>query len=107
MSFAFDVTVACDRQKAYDFILDQAGRVAVLINNAGIHFEGEPRIEHINSASTVPENVLRKTMEVNFFAPVALTQKLLPQLHQSKAGRIVNMSSILGSLTLGARSNGI
>ena len=40
--------------------------------------------------------------ETNFFAPVALTKTLLPLLKKSTAGRIVNLSSILGSLTLHA-----
>ena len=44
--------------------------------------------------------VLRKTFETNFFAVVALTQALLPLIRKSPAGRIVNLSSILGSLTL-------
>ena len=44
--------------------------------------------------------ILRKTFETNFFAVVALTQTLLPLIRKSPAGRIVNLSSILGSLTL-------
>jgi NAD(P)-dependent dehydrogenase (short-subunit alcohol dehydrogenase family) len=46
--------------------------------------------------------VLRKVFETNFFAVVALTEKLLPLVRKSPAGRIVNLSSILGSLTLQA-----
>ena len=41
-------------------------------------------------------------MTTNFFAVVDLTQRMLPLLRKSKAGRIVNLSSILGSLTLQA-----
>ena len=40
--------------------------------------------------------------DTNFFAPIALTNVLLPLLRKSTAGRIVNLSSILGSLTLHA-----
>jgi NAD(P)-dependent dehydrogenase (short-subunit alcohol dehydrogenase family) len=40
--------------------------------------------------------------ETNFFSQVAVTKALLPLLRKSPAGRIVNMSSILGSLTLQA-----
>jgi NAD(P)-dependent dehydrogenase (short-subunit alcohol dehydrogenase family) len=46
--------------------------------------------------------VLHRIFETNFFAQVALTQKLLPLIKKSAAGRIVNLSSILGSLTLHA-----
>jgi NAD(P)-dependent dehydrogenase (short-subunit alcohol dehydrogenase family) len=52
-----------------------------------------------DTASLTPTQ-LRETFDVNFFAVVRLTQKLLPLLHKSEAGRIVNLSSILGSLTV-------
>jgi NAD(P)-dependent dehydrogenase (short-subunit alcohol dehydrogenase family) len=47
-------------------------------------------------------SILRDTFEVNFFGAVDLTQKLLPLLRRSEAGRIVNLSSILASLSLHA-----
>ncbi len=53
-------------------------------------------------ASAVSPEILRETFETNFFATVALTQKLLPLIRKAPAGRIVNVSSILGSLTLHA-----
>ncbi len=96
----FDVTQQTDHQKAYDYFNALAGRLDILINNAGIHLEGETGVKDLYTAADVPETVLRETMEVNFFAPVLLTRKLLPLLHKSAAGRIVNLSSILGSLTL-------
>jgi NAD(P)-dependent dehydrogenase (short-subunit alcohol dehydrogenase family) len=46
--------------------------------------------------------LLRKIFETNFFAQVALTDALLPLIKKSPAGRIVNLSSILASLTLHA-----
>jgi NAD(P)-dependent dehydrogenase (short-subunit alcohol dehydrogenase family) len=58
-----------------------------------------------NSTETVSMSVLRETFETNFFAPIALTQKLLPLLKKSDAGRIVNVSSIMGSLALHSDSN--
>lgn len=45
---------------------------------------------------------MRKIFDTNFFAQVALTDALLPLLKKSPAGRIVNLSSIIGSLTLHA-----
>jgi NAD(P)-dependent dehydrogenase (short-subunit alcohol dehydrogenase family) len=44
--------------------------------------------------------ILRETFETNFFGTVALTQCLLPLIRKAADGRIVNVSSILGSLTL-------
>jgi NAD(P)-dependent dehydrogenase (short-subunit alcohol dehydrogenase family) len=55
-----------------------------------------------NETSTTSDKLLRETFETNFFAVVALTQTLLPLLRKSDAGRIVNLSSILASLTLHA-----
>jgi len=45
-------------------------------------------------------DILLETFDTNFFGTVALTQRLLPLLYRAPAGRIVNVSSILGSLTL-------
>ncbi|WP_213880838.1 SDR family oxidoreductase [Pseudomonas sp. dw_358] len=101
-ALVFDVNNRADHQAAYDYFEAETGRLDILINNAGIHLEGEPAVESLYQPSTVPEAVLRETFEVNFFSPVALTQKLLPLLQASPAGRIVNLSSILGSLTLHA-----
>jgi NAD(P)-dependent dehydrogenase (short-subunit alcohol dehydrogenase family) len=53
-----------------------------------------------NTTTTVTPDVLRQTFETNFFAVVALTRALLPLIRKSPAGRIVNLSSILGSLAL-------
>ena len=52
-----------------------------------------------------PLDLLHKVFETNFFAQVALTKTLLPLIKKSPAGRIVNLSSILGSLTLHADPN--
>ena len=74
------------------------GVLDILVNNAGIMIDNRGP----NETSTTSADVLRKTFDTNFFAVVELTQALLPLLRKSKAGRIVNLSSILGSLTLHA-----
>ncbi len=76
-------------------IADRFGRLDVLINNAGI---GEQE-DWQSTAENVPIDTLRRTFETNFFGLVDLTQRLLPLLHRSNNPRIVNQSSILGSLT--------
>jgi NAD(P)-dependent dehydrogenase (short-subunit alcohol dehydrogenase family) len=45
----------------------------------------------------------RETFDTNFFGLIETTQAFLPLLRQSDAGRIVNLSSILGSITLHAQ----
>lgn len=74
----------------------------ILINNAGILQED---LIGTNSSVHVSQQVLKQTFQTNLFAIVELTQKLLPLLMQSTAGRIVNLSSIVGSLTLHSLEN--
>jgi NAD(P)-dependent dehydrogenase (short-subunit alcohol dehydrogenase family) len=93
-----DVTNKADHTAASAFLEQTFGRLDILINNAGISADGLGN----GKVSTTSEDVMRRTFETNFFAPVALTQALLPLLKKSDAGRIVNMSSILGSQTLHA-----
>jgi NAD(P)-dependent dehydrogenase (short-subunit alcohol dehydrogenase family) len=93
-----DVTDKKDRAAASAFLEEKFGRLDILINNAGISAEAFGS----GKASTTTEDVIHGTFETNFFAPVALTRALLPLLRKSDAGRIVNMSSILGSQTLQA-----
>jgi NAD(P)-dependent dehydrogenase (short-subunit alcohol dehydrogenase family) len=93
-----DVVLDGDRKAAAKFIEKEFGRLDILVNNAGIATEDM----NSNSTLTTSEETLRKIFETNFFAVVALTNALLPLLRKSAAGRIVNLSSILGSLKLHA-----
>lgn len=93
-----DVVDAADHEAVAKLIEKEFGALDILVNNAGVTFEGFGS----NEPSKTPLDVLRKTLETNFFAVVALTQALLPLVRKSEAGRIVNVSSILGSLSLQA-----
>jgi len=68
------------------------GRLDILVNNAAIVAERKPPSE------CQIEN-FRKTFETNVFGLFAVTKAFLPLIRKSTAGRIVNMSSALGSLT--------
>jgi NAD(P)-dependent dehydrogenase (short-subunit alcohol dehydrogenase family) len=93
-----DVVNAADVKAVAEKIEKEFGVLDVLVNNAGIALDPIGG----NTTSTTKEETLRKTFETNFFAVVAVTQALLPLLKKSDAGRIVNVSSILASLTLHA-----
>lgn len=101
----FDATDPGSQQAAYDYFNSHYGRLDILVNNAGVAGGTFPGTGPEHRAADVPIALLRKVFETNFFAVVALTEKLLPLIRKSPAGRIVNLSSILGSLTLQADPN--
>jgi len=94
----FDVVNAADIKAAAEKIEKEFGKLDILINNAGVMFEPIGG----NNTSSVPDDVVRKTFDTNFFSAISVTKAFLPLLKKSDAGRIVNVSSILGSLTLHA-----
>ncbi|MEO6366097.1 MAG: SDR family oxidoreductase [Luteimonas sp.] len=90
-----DVTSSDSIAAAADEISRKHGHLDILVNNAGIARD--------NAQRKPSEQTLvhwRETFDTNLFGVVAVTQALLPLLRRSPAGRIVNVSSILGSLTL-------
>ena len=93
-----DVDNSSDYEAVKKLIEKDYGRLDILVNNAGIMIDGRKG----NETSKTSQDVLRKTFNTNFFAVVGLTQALLPLLKKSLGGRIVNLSSILGSQTLHA-----
>ena len=98
IAIKLDVIDASDVSAAAVRIGAEFGLLDILVNNAGMLLEPLGG----NSTLTVSEEELRATFETNFFAVVRLTNAMLPLLRKSAAGRIVNVSSILGSLTLHA-----
>jgi NAD(P)-dependent dehydrogenase (short-subunit alcohol dehydrogenase family) len=89
-----DVTDDDSIARAAREIDDRHGHLDILVNNAGISggTGGSP--------SEITRTRMRQVYETNVFGVVAVTNALLPLLRRSAAGRIVNMSSGLGSLTL-------
>lgn len=79
---------------AAEQIAARHGRLDILMNNAGIvdAEDGPPSIATTGAA--------RRVMETNFLGTLAVTQAMLPLLRRSRAGRIVNLSTTLGSLAI-------
>jgi NAD(P)-dependent dehydrogenase (short-subunit alcohol dehydrogenase family) len=96
----FDINRTASHQAAYGYFNSRYGRLDILVNNAGIAGGAFPGTGPEHRAADVPPDLLHQVFETNFFSQVALTKVLLPLIRKSPAGRIVNLSSILGSLTL-------
>ena len=90
-----DVTDAASIAAAAATVAKAHGHLDILVNNAGILADDPTR-----KVSEQSLDAWRRTFETNVFGLVAVTQAFLPLLHRSGAGRIVNVSSILGSVAL-------
>ncbi|TMR10262.1 SDR family oxidoreductase [Nonomuraea turkmeniaca] len=92
-----DVTDEDSAAAAAKWIEQKFGTLDILVNNAGI--AGDLSQVQPSAASA---RALRDVYETNVFGVVTVTNAMLPLLRTSPAGRIVNMSSELGSLTMAA-----
>lgn len=70
------------------------GRLDILVNNAGITDPGD------GVPSIATSEAIRRIMETNFVGTHAVTRAMLPLIRKAAAGRIVNLSSSLGSLAM-------
>ena len=99
---ALDVTDPKSAESAANEVKSKSQHLDILVNNAGIANEWRPskgnRPEPI-PPSELDLKILRQIYETNVYGPFNVTKAFLPLLRESKAGRIVNMSSGLGSLT--------
>jgi NAD(P)-dependent dehydrogenase (short-subunit alcohol dehydrogenase family) len=88
-----DITDHATIAAAAHTIATDFGHLDILVNNAGIH------IHEDSVPSTVPIDVVERTMKTNYVGAVAVTQAMLPLLKKAPSARIVNVSSGLGSIT--------
>jgi short-subunit dehydrogenase len=95
-TIATDVTSDTDRRRAIEFTVQRFGGLDVLVNNAGVGSFG-----HFADCT---EDVLRRVMEVNFFAPAELIRLAIPHLAKGKQPAIVNVASMCGRRGLPAWS---
>ena len=90
-TLALDVTDAASVAAAAAQVEKEAGRLDALVNNAAVAIDDGP-------PSRVSMEIVERTYETNVFGVVRTTQAFLPLLRRSDAGRIVNLTSGLGSL---------
>ena len=83
-----DVTDDLSVQKLVDDVVSRAGRIDLLVNNAGIGLLG--------GAEESSATQVKALFDVNVFGVVRLTNAILPIMRRQGGGRIVNLSSILG-----------
>lgn len=88
---ALDLTQPATIEAAVKQVLDQAGHIDILINNAGYGSYG--------AIEDVPLEDVRRQFEVNLFGLARLTQLVLSGMRQQHAGRIINTSSMGGRFT--------
>ena len=91
-ALSLDVTDEASMEAAVQQIIDAEGRIDVLINNAGYGFYG--------AIEDVPINEARRQFEVNLFGLARLTQLVLPHMRARGRGRILNLSSMAGRITM-------
>lgn len=96
---ALDVSDDASVQAAAAEVTEKFGKLDALVNNAGI-ISGEEFFG--NSVADVALDAIEETFDVNLLGVIRTTRAFLPLLEKSDAGRIVNLTSILGSLTLHA-----
>ncbi|WP_435020020.1 SDR family oxidoreductase [Tundrisphaera sp. TA3] len=100
-----DVTDQASIAAAAESIREEFGRLDVLVNNAAISNMGRAtgmtveEYARTSAASNVALDEVRAIWETNVYGPLAVYQAMLPLLRQSRAARIVNVSSGVGSLT--------
>ncbi|MES2580238.1 MAG: SDR family oxidoreductase [Pseudomonadota bacterium] len=98
----YDANQAQSADNVFEHLNKHYGKLDILVNNAGINLE---QLMGSDNSSTVSLDTIQQTFHSNLFAVIELTQKLLPLVKKAPAGRIVNLSSILASLTLHSMPN--
>jgi NAD(P)-dependent dehydrogenase (short-subunit alcohol dehydrogenase family) len=97
---AIDVGDATSVDRAIESVSERFGRIDVLVNNAGV------LIDSGRTASRIALADVQKTLDVNLIGAWRVSQAVLPFMQRQRYGRIVNVSSSMGTLADVAGSGG-
>ncbi len=92
-----DVTSEDDAQRAVQQVIDQHGRLDVVVNNAGYPLLG--------ALETTTDAEVRRQFDTNVFGVLNVTRAVLPHLRRQRAGHILNISSMQGVIGAPASSS--
>src|SRR3990167_4453165 len=90
--FPMDITDLGSIRRAREFVEKEFGRLDTLINNAGIYIDGKM------SGLTVDAETVLETFKTNTLGHLLVSKAFIPLMKKNRYGRIVNMSSGLGTL---------
>ncbi|GAF41274.1 carbonyl reductase [Agrilactobacillus composti DSM 18527 = JCM 14202] len=88
-----DVTDPTSVRQAAAAITNKYGYLSILINNAGAVFDAQKK------PSEILQSALRADFDLNYFGLIDVTQQLLPLLKKTPQAKIINISSMMGSIT--------
>jgi short-subunit dehydrogenase len=89
---AGDITDPDIRRRVVDRTMERFGAIDILVNNAGIGLYAP--------AWKAPPDEAHAMFELNFFAPLAMIQLVVPHMRERRSGMVVNIGSIAGKVTL-------
>jgi NAD(P)-dependent dehydrogenase (short-subunit alcohol dehydrogenase family) len=90
-----DVTKLEHVARIHDFVVSEYGRLDVLVNNAGVLLDPDEA-----NILDVPIESIGRTLDVNFYGPLHMIRAFIPVMKANNYGRVVNVSSIGGSLSM-------
>lgn len=89
IAYEADLMKQEDAEKMIDFVYNEAGKIDVLVNNAGM-------MDDFSPVGEVSDDIIEKVFQLNFYAPLYTTRKAIDIFLKQKGGNIINTASIAG-----------